>query len=868
MKKLITILTLITFLPTSIVIASPPQADEAISFQKDSALSSALAPKAAGERMAKDPRVIDGTFHKIGRGSNSIVWGCTSSGEVLKELIKGSAFTAEPLEMITWINSNIVLKIFIRPILNWVFDRGINSSGALLLRKIAKLFNRKTPASQADNIRQNKRGYHLASDYIPDHIVRTVVPDQPIEIYVPAWTWRGRRKRKIPHAVYQDLQDDSLARRMKKATEEDDKAQAEKIIDSLFDFQQDVLWGNRLYYQDNALNFFDDYVVDGQGQLLIRDAGNIINDFEEALKHLPVKREQAKALREKDNSQVFNSLRPVVAQLRRWSRNAGWGDDLPDYFLDKIIEIYQVDNFKEYWFGSDALPSEPQPYPAATNALPIQTATSYPRTEVLYTITPEAIAMDRSLSLRNLRNMRPGINVSDRTLARLNNRINAYKILREQNEFNSLMGSLDRTVAVFRGNILGTFFYDFDNRQEYIGLNRKALSRGRSPYSAVFALRHEADHGGKLNEVDIVLRDAEFIRKLEEFLSEEDYKIFINDLDLFAIFPPKRRAGKYCEPYHKMLNRVNHAPKPESKRRIADNYLKALPTMVEMKHTLVSDDDHILREVLGRQILMSPEPVFENVTREGFWLGIPVADIKSVLYPASGIDTALVGVLLEQFPFIEDIHLIDNGSQFPIEDSLWFFAYALGMSLEIEYMDEEGARVVRFYSVSRKLDQAIKKPLYSHLTEVVEDLVWHKPFSHARYFQMRIKFPETGRRVTLHFHRRNYLQLEQVRGLEQGSDLTIIHYMGLSGSLTAKHNRAVYSRALAHTKPGRYIHVSDSVLPRDASILAKLVIISKELDEEALEKGKVRSSSYVTYQKLPEETAPVEPRCTPSPTDA
>jgi len=201
--------------------------------------------------------------------------------------------------------------------------------------------------------------------------------------------------------------------------------------------------------------------------------------------------------------------------------------------------------------------AEPGTPPAEEDDINIKTAKSYPKKpSILYTISPEAVAMEGALSRRNLRDIKKGYRVSDRTLRKLNERINLYKDLRCQDVIGKLMEPLDKTIGIFRGNVMAGFFHDPAQREDLIGLNVITVTKARSPYTAVFALRHEADHARGRDEDSVILRDAEFVDALEKHLSKDEFDLFAEDLRKIEI-DPRAKDGRFRKYYLTVLSEIN-----------------------------------------------------------------------------------------------------------------------------------------------------------------------------------------------------------------------------------------------------------------------------------------------------------------------
>ncbi|NQT23255.1 MAG: hypothetical protein HQ579_07475, partial [Candidatus Omnitrophica bacterium] len=197
--------------------------------------------------------------------------------------------------------------------------------------------------------------------------------------------------------------------------------------------------------------------------------------------------------------------------------------------------------------------------------------------------------------------------------------------------------------------------------------------------------------------------------------------------------------------------------------------------------------------VVAEQIPVRSEPNEDSEVAS--WRGMPIHDVKSLLYPACGIDADTVVDMLNNLPDVNNIHLVDDTS---IED----------LTL-----------------------RRIKQSFYSKLEEISDEIVdtEESPTEGNRDILM-LKFRKKGSSewVNVHFHWYDYLQMEAVKGLEEGSDLTIVKNPGLTSLLTKRpYNNYFYEKIYRHTK--KYIYITLANPPLDKKLLNKLKILDYRL---------------------------------------
>ena len=220
-------------------------------------------------------------------------------------------------------------------------------------------------------------------------------------------------------------------------------------------------------------------------------------------------------------------------------------------------------------------------------------------------------------------------------------------------------------------------------------------------------------------------------------------------------------------------------------------------------------DPHSHRWFRGGSVGWSEDrPAREGGADKLTWRGIPVKEVKSLLYPACGNDFPTIQEMLDEFSHIEDIHLVDNASQYSIDAILSAFAWGLKSKLSLVSVSEN----IEFYPF------------------VSERLLVNSSAKDEEYFLLTFEEKKTSRIIKIHLHKKDYLTLEKVRGLPKGADLTIVKYPGTKGILAKRDNYVFYSRVYSHTRPYGYVYITAAHYPRDQFIKDRLLAVDFLLD--------------------------------------
>ncbi|NQT32195.1 MAG: HEAT repeat domain-containing protein, partial [Candidatus Omnitrophica bacterium] len=205
--------------------------------------------------------------------------------------------------------------------------------------------------------------------------------------------------------------------------------------------------------------------------------------------------------------------------------------------------------------------------------------------------------------------------------------------------------------------------------------------------------------------------------------------------------------------------------------------------------------NRIIRRSRGKEPIPDPDRETTEESQDATWRGISIHDVKSILYPACGTDADTVVEMLNNLPDISDIHLNDDTST-------------------------EGLTY-----------KWIKQFFYNKLEEIsdeIEDTEEYPTEENRDVLMLRVRKKGASGWVNVHFHWYDYLQMEAVKGLEEGSDLTIVKNPGLRFILTTRtFNKHFYGQIYRHTKKYIYITVADP--PLDKKLLKKLKILDYRL---------------------------------------
>jgi hypothetical protein len=167
-------------------------------------------------------------------------------------------------------------------------------------------------------------------------------------------------------------------------------------------------------------------------------------------------------------------------------------------------------------------------------------------------------------------------------------------------------------------------------------------------------------------------------------------------------------------------------------------------------------------------------------------------EVKKLLYPASGTcgkNASHLYEMIEKFPYIEEIHLVDN---------------------------ERG------HSLSKTV-KVLRESFYSLVSYSRDNM----PEQDGLILVFRN--PITSKEINVYYHRYDYLSLHKIPGLEEGADITFVNRAGFAGELTRERDKNIlfYRRVFEHTKG--FIYVTHAFLPQDKALIEKLEAISYDL---------------------------------------
>jgi hypothetical protein len=198
--------------------------------------------------------------------------------------------------------------------------------------------------------------------------------------------------------------------------------------------------------------------------------------------------------------------------------------------------------------------------------------------------------------------------------------------------------------------------------------------------------------------------------------------------------------------------------------------------------------------------------------------GIPVGEIRTILYPGCGGDIKTIINMLDKFPYTEEVHLLDECSQYPfmaIKNAFLAFPDQEFIVIDTEQVVDDGTKDILMLEIINK---------------------------------------NTLRAVKIYFHKYSYFRApDALKWLEGGSDLTIIHNIGYHGRLTVPQlsveNIGIYSKAYAHTK--KYMYVSVAGLPSESKLLDNLEVVAYQYrpGHDVTEDHVVASDEYIVYKK-------------------
>ncbi|MFH1847144.1 MAG: NAD(P)-dependent oxidoreductase [Candidatus Omnitrophota bacterium] len=220
---------------------------------------------------------------------------------------------------------------------------------------------------------------------------------------------------------------------------------------------------------------------------------------------------------------------------------------------------------------------------------------------------------------------------------------------------------------------------------------------------------------------------------------------------------------------------------------------------------------------------------------EIFWRGIPRKEIKTILYPSFGQDTRFLRDILWEFPYVEEVHLVDDSSQ------LGYSPEVIIDRLHTQFLGGEFFPLAKFICVEHYFNDREKKDI---LVMVLE----HK---------------ETYTKIKIFLHKYNFFHMDKINGLEHGADLCLNKMPGFAGEHTTKHNVNWFKQIYKFTKQGKYVYATHSVLPIDPVIRKNLKQIrcgDEVLSHEYIGEDKkevpgimfaqdVSQNNFVTYKK-------------------
>ncbi len=209
--------------------------------------------------------------------------------------------------------------------------------------------------------------------------------------------------------------------------------------------------------------------------------------------------------------------------------------------------------------------------------------------------------------------------------------------------------------------------------------------------------------------------------------------------------------------------------------------------------------------------------------------GLDTSSIRSLLYPACGLDMATVfGDFIRTLSVLEDVHLADAGFQYSIEQ------------------------------IRGALTSYLKGP--DDYYQIIDEQESNTRFDR---FVVTVQDKLQARTLRIHLHQYNYLSF--IPRLANISDLTIVKFPGVYGRLSQGFAKAsYYDNILAHTKAGGYILVTHAQPPSRRSQLRRLELIATNCTAEPITLELLRrhgiqtlleQDSYVSWHGNPHEHA-------------
>lgn len=164
-------------------------------------------------------------------------------------------------------------------------------------------------------------------------------------------------------------------------------------------------------------------------------------------------------------------------------------------------------------------------------------------------------------------------------------------------------------------------------------------------------------------------------------------------------------------------------------------------------------------------------------------------EVKTMLYPACGKDASTVYDMIRKFPYIEEVHLVDTGRQYSLDDTL----NELCKNCPGKYS---------FYPIS------VRDGLILEFTN-----------------------SKTSKKIRVYYHKHDYLK-DEISGLEGGVDIVVVKSPGFFGGLAYYNNKAFYKKIATNTNG--YIYITDAYLPNDKSLVKSLELVSCDAETKVL----------------------------------
>ncbi|MCM8827368.1 MAG: ATP-binding protein, partial [Candidatus Omnitrophica bacterium] len=184
---------------------------------------------------------------------------------------------------------------------------------------------------------------------------------------------------------------------------------------------------------------------------------------------------------------------------------------------------------------------------------------------------------------------------------------------------------------------------------------------------------------------------------------------------------------------------------------------------------------------------------------------IPSFSVKTIFYPCCGMDSDFVNLILNLFPYIENIYLLDNCSQFPLT-----------------LIKEDFSKMFKDKGYIIKREDNYKLNRLKYKIEYYND--------------------ENKKSIQLYFYKKNFNKKSKI---PIKADLTIVKYPGWYGELSFK--EVFYSNIFKNTKDAGYILINEAYLPS-----SKWGFVRK-LEKIAVEKIKEIILPYRKDNRIPED---------------